>query len=295
MSGSTPPRSRRSLSGARIAGLVAGDARAALTRGAMRPGARASLLLALAMLAAGCAASTRNGDAPNAAHPPRTTFVLVHGAWGGGWDWWTVDSLLTRRGHRVERVTLTGLGERVHLASAEIGLDTHVTDVVNRIVWERLEDVVLVGHSYGGVVVTGAADRVPERIRSLVYVDAILPESGRSVADVMGGELGDAMRAAEDGFLAATWEPADRPVPKDVPHPVRTLTDTLVLRHATPPVPATYILTEQPSRLPDAFEPFAERAAALGWTVRVMQADHVPERSAPAELVALLLEAAAAR
>lgn len=231
------------------------------------------------------------GDA-HAQSTQRATFVLVHGAWGGGWDWWTVDSMLTSHGHRVERVTLTGLGERVHLASPEIGLGTHVTDVVNRIEWERLDDVVLVGHSYGGVIATMVADRMPERIRRVVYVDAILPEQGSSIADVMAPLGYDITRGAADGFVPASRGAAERPAPKDVPHPLRTLTDTVALRHAVLPVPATYILTEQPEHLPDTFQPFAERAAGLGFAVRRMEADHVPERSAPAELVQLLLEAA---
>lgn len=221
----------------------------------------------------------------------RTTFVFVHGAWGGGWDWRQVDSLLTREGHDVARVTLTGLGERVHLASPQIGLRTHVQDVVNTILFERLDDVVLVGHSYGGMVITGVADSIPDRIRRLVYVDAMVPESGESVQAIMGADFARLIgENARDGLIQAGWEPADRPYPKDVPHPVRTMTDTLRLRHAGgPAVPAEYILTEQPQLRPDPFQRFADRAAARGWRVHRMEADHVPERSAPDELVALLL------
>jgi len=271
-------------------GVAATCAGAAEPVAEARPAARA----AAARPAAPVAAAAAIASAPPAADAPRTTFVLVHGAWGGGWDWWTVDSLLTARGHRVERVTLTGLGEREHLASADIGLDTHVTDVVNRILWERLDDVVLVGHSYGGVVVSGAADRVPDRLRRVVYVDAILPESGRSVIDVMGATGERLFANAVDGLVPASWASPDRPIPRDTPHPLRTLTDTLTLVHPLPPVPATYILTEQPERQPDAFEPYARRAERLGMTLRTMEADHVPERSAPNELTALLLEAAGA-
>ena len=108
------------------------------------------------------------------------TYVLVHGAWGGGWDWRAVDSMLTLRGNRVVRVTLTGQGERAHLGSPSIGLGTHIADVVNTILWEDLHDVVLVGHSYGGMIVTGVVDRIPGRIRRVVYLDAFLPDSGES-------------------------------------------------------------------------------------------------------------------
>jgi pimeloyl-ACP methyl ester carboxylesterase len=108
----------------------------------------------------------------------------VHGAWGGGWDWKHVDQLLTADGYKVYRPTLTGQGERSHLASTNIDLDTHIQDIVNVIVWEDLHDVVLVGHSYGGMVITGVADRVPDRIRRLVYVDAFVPDNGESANEI---------------------------------------------------------------------------------------------------------------
>src|SRR5213592_792964 len=114
------------------------------------------------------------------------TYVIVHGAWGGGWDWLAIDSMLTGRGHKVVRVTLTGLGERHHLASPNIGLDTHIDDVVNKILWDNLHDIVLVGHSYGGMVITGVVDRVPDRIKAVVYVDAAVPMDGESANDVIG-------------------------------------------------------------------------------------------------------------
>jgi pimeloyl-ACP methyl ester carboxylesterase len=106
-----------------------------------------------------------------------TIYVLIGGAWLGGWCWQRIARRLRKDGHDVYPVTLTGLGERVHVASPEVDLDTHITDVVNLIEFEDLHDVVLVGHSYGGLVVTGAADRIPERISELVYLDtAPLPD-----------------------------------------------------------------------------------------------------------------------
>jgi pimeloyl-ACP methyl ester carboxylesterase len=218
----------------------------------------------------------------------QTTYVIVHGAWGGGWDWRTVDSLLTHQGHRVYRPSLTGLGERVHLASPAIGLATHIDDVVNLIQWEELRDVVLIGHSYGGMVITGAADRMPERLRHLIYIDAILPDSGESVASMR--DLAGLLASARDGLIPASWEPAERPVPKDVPHPLKTFTDTLHFDpRRTAQVPGTYILTVEPDKEPDPFQRFADRAVTRRWTVHRMVADHVPERSAPAALVDLLL------
>ena len=219
-------------------------------------------------------------------------FVIVHGAWGGGWDWRTIDSILTRQGHTVDRVTLTGLGDRVHLASSDIGLDTHITDVVNVIEFERLTDVVLVGHSYGGMVITGVAERIPQRIRHLVYLDAFLPESGESVKkladrgfDQMVADMG------KDGMLVPPWVGADVQAPKDVPHPLKTFVDTLVLRNpAARTIPGTYILTIDKGATTDAFTHHAERAAARKWRVHRMEnTDHVPERSAPDALARLLV------
>jgi len=112
------------------------------------------------------------------------TFVLVHGAWCGGWIWRRVADLLTARGHRVFAPTLTGLADRSHLAGRDVGLSTHVQDVLNMLAWEELRDVVLVGHSYGGMVITGVAEAAPAGvIHALVYLDAFLPENGRSLAD----------------------------------------------------------------------------------------------------------------
>ena len=103
-------------------------------------------------------------------------FVLVHGAWHGGWCWTPLKQRLCALGHQVHAPTLTGLGERAHLLSADITADTHVTDIVNTLRWRDLRDVILVGHSYGGLIITGAADRCVDRIRALVYFDAFVPE-----------------------------------------------------------------------------------------------------------------------
>jgi len=211
------------------------------------------------------------------------TYVIVHGAWGGGWDWRAVDSLLTLRGHRVLRVTLTGQGERAHLASPDIGLSTHITDVVNTILWENLHEVVLVGHSYGGMVITGVVDRIPERIRRAVYLDAFLPDSGESVR----GARPDA--GARDGMIVPGWVTDTTAIPRDVPQSLRTFTDTLhLVNPAARRVPGTYILTVEPGAATDPFQRFADRALARGWPVDTILSDHNPQRSARGPLVALL-------
>jgi pimeloyl-ACP methyl ester carboxylesterase len=228
------------------------------------------------------------GELPSQQHP--RTYVLVHGAWGGGWDWRAVDSLLSSRGNRVVRVTLTGQGERVHLASSTIGLPTHIADVVNTILWENLHDVVLVGHSYGGMVVTGVVDQIPDRIHRVVYVDAFVPESGETALSLLDS-IGAAFvrNSVREGMSVPPWVTDTLAVPRDVPQSVRTFTDTLrLLNPAGRRVPGTYVLTVEPAVTPDPFQPFADRAAARGWPVYRLTGDHNVQRSAIAALVALL-------
>ena len=107
------------------------------------------------------------------------TFVVVHGTWAGSWAWMRVADRLVARGHHVFVPTLSGLGERSHLAGSSINLTTHIDDVVNEIRWKNLDDLVLVGHSYGGFVIAGAAEKIGERVRSIVYVDAFIPNDGQ--------------------------------------------------------------------------------------------------------------------
>ncbi len=227
---------------------------------------------------------------PAAAQQKRYTYVIVHGAWGGGWDWIAVDSMLTAHGHRVVRATLTGLGERHHLAAPNVDLHTHIDDVVNTILWNDLRNVVLVGHSYGGMVISGVVDRVPERIRRVVYLDALLPDSGESVLSIPDTARANFVKSVTRGdYLVPVWVQDTTVVPRDVPQSLRTFTDTLKLVNpARLKVPAAYILTYEPQVTPDPFQPFADRAAKRGWPVYKMVSDHLPERTHRAELVALL-------
>jgi len=117
-----------------------------------------------------------------------SVYILVHGAWGGSWCWKSICRALQAQSHEVFTPSLSGVGERSHLLSRHIDLDTHIADVMNLIRWEELSDVVLCGHSYGGCVVTGVADRMPDRIRALVYVDAFVPENGQSLHDTLPAE-----------------------------------------------------------------------------------------------------------
>lgn len=235
---------------------------------------------------------------PLAAQQQRQTYVLVHGAWGGGWTYRTIDSMLTAAGQRVYRPTLTGLGERVHLGTPDVGLSTHITDIVNVLLFENLRNVVLVGHSYGGMVVTGVAERVPERIRHLVFIDALVPEDGESLLTASRGTKleGFARRSvdsARGGYIVPTWVAARAPRPTDVRQPVLTFTEPVSFKNpAARRIPATYILTVEPGRAEadDDFAAFGQRAKSRGWRYRVLRANHLPERSAPLELTALLRE-----
>lgn len=243
-------------------------------------------LAAAVMLLIGC--NARN-PAPKCSLPAPQTIVIVHGAWGGGWAFREVDDMLTAQGHKVHRPTLTGQGERVHLASKDTGLDVHINDVVNTILFEELNDIVLIGHSYGGMVVTGVADRVPERISRLIYLDAMVPYDGESAATIgHTGETPGWIRNAKDGFIVPSWVSPDKAPPKDVPHQVKTLTDVLSLKNPDRlKIRTDYILTTdiitQPEK--DGFFKYTHRAKEAGWPVHYFESDHNPQWSKPKELV----------
>jgi len=186
-----------------------------------------------------------------------TTYVLVHGAWHGGWCWRKVRALLEARGAEVHTPTLTGLGERAHLASRDVGLDTHVADVLGLLEAEDLTGVVLVGHSYAGMVVTGVADRAAHRIARLVYLDAVVPGDGQCLYDRAPPQLRthweEQARVAGEGwslpasvataqFLGLKTEEDLRWVmPRLTPHPIRTFREPLRLSGRFRQVPRAYI------------------------------------------------------
>ena len=148
-------------------------------------------------------------------------FVLVHPAWHGAWFWKKVVPLLRKQGHLVFTPTLTGLGERSHLARADVGLDVHVNDVGNVLKYEDLRDVVLVGHSSSGVVITGVADRAPDRIAHVVYLDAFVPEHGQAVFDLVAPDRRQMMEAlvrteGEGWFLPRFAPPAWETIVRDM-------------------------------------------------------------------------------
>jgi pimeloyl-ACP methyl ester carboxylesterase len=141
------------------------------------------------------------------------TFVLVHGSCHGGWCWKKVTPLLSRDSHEVYTPTLTGLGERSHLVTRDIGLDTHILDIIQVLKFENLNDVMLVGHSYGGLVIGGVAEKVPERIMRLVYIDAYIPQDNKSAFDIIPGlqTIYKERRLKEHGkeWLVASYKPEE--------------------------------------------------------------------------------------
>lgn len=228
-----------------------------------------------------------------AGQEPLPTIVIVHGAWGGGWAFREVERLLRDDGFSVYRPTLTGQGERYHLATPEVDLETHITDVINVLEFEELENVVLVGHSYGGMVVTGVADRVPGRIRHLVYLDAFVPLDGESLADLAGdfmARLASSGATADSDFVNPVWVEPGSPPPKDVPQSMKTFTQRIHLQgEPGRGLPVSYILTRDAPEAPDSFDSSAARARDLGWTLYELVADHNPQWSRPVELAALLV------
>ena len=233
------------------------------------------------------------------------TFVLVHGAWHGGWCWRRVADLLIRRGHRVFTPTLTGLAERSHLARRDVNLSTHIDDVVNLLRWEGLSNVVLCGHSYGGMVVSGVAERAPAgAIGSIVFLDAFLPDHGRSLLDytTAGGREGGPMveEGERTGFVT--------PIPAEVfavnladrvwvdaqctPQPYATLTEKAEMTGARDRIARkTYVLATGYGGL--AFPTFAAKVSdRADWTYREVPCGHDVMLDAPERLAEILEEAA---
>lgn len=219
------------------------------------------------------------------------TYVIVHGAWGGSWAFKNADSILTSKGNLVYRPSLTGQGERVHLATPDVDLNTHIKDVVNTILFEDLNDIILVGHSYGGMVITGVADSLPNRIEKLIYLDAFVPNNGESAFTAQGQNSNPGIeKMTKNGFIVPPWVKDEDPLPKDVPQSLKTFTQPITLKGRAKNLPTAYILTVDEGKKPeeDDFARFAERAKQRGWPVEILISDHNPQWSKVAELCDLL-------
>ena len=240
------------------------------------------------------------------------TYVLVPGAWLGGWAWQDVAARLRAKGHDVYPVTLTGLGERVHLARPEIDLETHIADVVNTIEWNDLDDVILAGHSYAGIVVTGVADRIPDRIQQLVYVDSAPFADGMAMTDLYPPDALAALRQtvdafgegwrwpfpgfellAEDASVAGLGE-AERAAieARAVPQPWATYTQPLRLQQANagdaPPFRRVAIACDDMRSMVASGVPQIAALTASPWHYLELETGHWPMFSAPAELADML-------
>lgn len=226
-------------------------------------------------------------------NPSRKTYVLVHGAFGGGWAFRQLADLIREAGYEVYRPTLTGLGERVHLASRSIRLETHIQDIVNVIEFEDLRQVILVGHSYAGMVISGVAARIPERLACLVFVDAHVPEDGESMFDLIPEArkqtMLDIARNQGDGWrIPPQWTTPER----DVPHPLATLQDPVRIGKLDATIlPGCFILTIEPGASQDDFSGSALRARNRGWKVYELPTGHNPHWSMPDQLAEILLKA----
>jgi pimeloyl-ACP methyl ester carboxylesterase len=234
------------------------------------------------------------------------TFVLVHGAWHGSWCWKRVRQALQMKGHDVFTPTLTGVGERSHLMSRGVNLETHILDIENLIRWEELSDVVLCGHSYGGSVIGGVADRLAERIRALVYLDAFVLADGENVAQHVPGaqfqQMMEGVRAVGDGWKVP-------PIPAEVfnvnaldrdwvnrqctMQPLATFEECVRLSgNASTIANVTYVLaTGFVEATP--FPPFYDKAKTRGWKTITVACGHDVMLDLPDDLTKILVDASA--
>jgi pimeloyl-ACP methyl ester carboxylesterase len=230
-----------------------------------------------------------------------STYVLVHGAWRGSWIWKRVRKEVKARGHEVFTPTLTGVGERCHLLSPQVNLETHIADVLNLIRWEELTDVVLCGHSYGGCVVSGIADRIPEKIGALVYLDAFVPENGQSLHDTLPPEARneqlEGVRSVGEGWKippipaqafnvnAGDRDWVDR---QSTLHPLACFQQPLRLTGAINRIgDIAYVLATGWS--PSPFSQFYDKAKARGWKTLTLACGHDVMLDQPEELTRELL------
>ena len=231
-------------------------------------------------------------------------FVLVHGAWHGGWCWRDVAVVLRTAGHQVFTPTMTGLGERAHLLNAQVGLSTFIDDIAAVILSEELDNVVLVGHSFGGHVINGVADRMPQLLRQLIYLDGLVVQHGQSALSIMPPAVqAERNRTMDAEGLRMTIPSPDQFGLSDpaqlawvmrqlTPHPLKGYTEPLQLQHPLGNgLPKTYIAVTDPW-----YPPLAELRQWVrsqpDWDWRELAACHNAMVSAPLALASLLMELA---
>jgi pimeloyl-ACP methyl ester carboxylesterase len=234
------------------------------------------------------------------------TFVLVHGTWGGGWMWCTVADSLRAHGHTVYTPTLTGLGERAHLVTRQTNLDTHIQDIAGVIACEQLSDVVLVGTSYAGLVISGVADRMPDRIGALIYLNAALPANGKCMMDTVSAERratvqnladteGEGYRVPSSLVLDTGIEneqARDAFLKRMSPHPLPSLLQPISLTGRYTEVERkAYVLATR--KISHHFQDYYDWAKQQpGWTVHAIASHHYPMATMPEATAALLMQIA---
>jgi pimeloyl-ACP methyl ester carboxylesterase len=231
------------------------------------------------------------------------TFVLVHGAWAGGIIWRPIARALRSASHEVYTPTLTGIGERKHLLNRGVDLGTHIQDVLGVLDYEDLSDIVLVGHSYGGMVVTAVADAVPNKIASLVYLDAFVPQDGQSLFSMVPTDKrAQPLAAPGEDWLTAplpaeafgnpSQQVRDFIARKGMPQPVACFSQPVRLTGGIEHIRRkTYIYCNDPQ--PSVFTPLYERLNNRpGWILRTLHCTHFPQIDMPEDLTALLKAAA---
>jgi pimeloyl-ACP methyl ester carboxylesterase len=253
---------------------------------------RRTFLATLALASAGLSVRTLSNTSG-------ATFVVAHGAWSAGWAWKKMHPLLTAAGHRLFTPTYTGLGERSHRADPWNSLETHINDVLGVLTYEDLREVILVGHSYAGVVATGVADRAAERLSKLVYLDAFVPRDGQAHKDLIGPaayrRMKEAAAASGDG-----WRVPANPVPPDTSdadrkwieerrgsQAIKSFEMPLPLRNGETKLPRYYVYCKRAAP-GDVFRQFADRARREGWGYFEMDASHSPFITAPEALTTIL-------
>ena len=226
------------------------------------------------------------------------TFLVCHGAWSAGWAWKKMRPLMQAAGHCLVTPSYTGLGERSHLAHPAIDLEAHIQDMLNVIKYEDLRDIVLIGHSYGGMVATGVADRARDRIAQLIYLDAFVPRDGQSLFDLNEVALTKMREAAHD---TDGWRIPPMPTPPDtevadvewlmerrVNMPIKCFEQKLKLHNGELTLPRSYIYATRITPA-DTFGQFAKRTKSeAGWRYFEIDASHAPNVTAPEALMALL-------
>jgi pimeloyl-ACP methyl ester carboxylesterase len=229
------------------------------------------------------------------------TFVLVHGAWSGGWCFHKVADRLRAKGHRVFTPTLTGQGERTHLGKGGVNLSLHLTDVLNVFHYESLSDVILAGHSYGGMVITGIGDRIPDKVRALVYLDAFLPEHDQSLFDInipansqkfvqgAGGIGGLAVPPPPAAYFNVNKDDAVRVDALATPFPLGCFTEKLKLTGAHKTIGKRIYVHSTVLPRESPFRPFYDRVKDdPAWQAHTLPCGHDAMLDMPDETAAIL-------